>query len=114
MRAIMLDAPGRPLRLTELPEPESAENRRILRVHACGVCRTDLHLRDGEVEPGHLPLVLGHQVVGTDVETGERLGVPWLGWTDGTCRYCRKGLENLCEHGLFTGKDIDGGYAEYV
>jgi alcohol dehydrogenase, propanol-preferring len=77
------------------------------------VCRTDLHLRDGEVEPGHLPLILGHQIVGT-TEDGERYGVPWLGWTDGTCEYCRSGRENLCRNARFTGKDIDGGYAEYT
>jgi propanol-preferring alcohol dehydrogenase len=82
-------------------------------VHACGVCRTDLHLRDGEVAAGHLPLILGHQIVGT-TEDGTRVGIPWLGWTDGTCAYCRSGRENLCEHARFTGRDIDGGYAEYA
>jgi alcohol dehydrogenase, propanol-preferring len=114
MRAMVLEAPGRPLRAAELPEPEPGSDQIKVRVHACGVCRTDLHLRDGEVSPGHLPLVLGHQIVGTDVATGERVGIPWLGWTDGTCRYCAAGRENLCEHARFTGRDIDGGYAEYA
>jgi propanol-preferring alcohol dehydrogenase len=83
-----------------------------IRVSACGVCRTDLHLRDGEVSAGHLPLILGHQIVGT--AGGERVGVPWLGWTDGTCPYCRSGRENLCPSARFTGRDVDGGYAEYA
>src|SRR3954464_3540239 len=114
MRAMVLDAPGRPLRAAELPEPEPGLGQIKVRVHACGVCRTDLHLRDGEVAAGHLPLVLGHQIVGTDVASGRRVGIPWLGWTDGTCRYCASGRENLCEHARFTGRDIDGGYAEYA
>jgi propanol-preferring alcohol dehydrogenase len=113
MRAMLLDAPGRPLRAADVPEPEAAPGQLKLRVHACGVCRTDLHLRDGDVEAGHLPLILGHQIVGT-TEAGERYGVPWLGWTDGTCEYCRSGRENLCRNARFTGKDIDGGYAEYA
>jgi alcohol dehydrogenase, propanol-preferring len=111
---MVLDAPGRPLRAAELPEPEPGPGQVKVRVHACGVCRTDLHLRDGEVSPGPLPLVLGHQIVGTDVASGRRVGIPWLGWTDGTCRYCTSGRENLCEHARFTGRDIDGGYAEYA
>jgi propanol-preferring alcohol dehydrogenase len=114
VRAMVLDAPGQPLRATELPEPEPGAGQIKVRVHACGVCRTDLHLRDGEVSPGHLPLVLGHQIVGTNAASGERVGIPWLGWTDGTCRYCTSGRENLCEHARFTGRDIDGGYAEYA
>jgi alcohol dehydrogenase, propanol-preferring len=114
MRAMVLDAPRRPLRAAELPEPEAGPGQIKVRVHACGVCRTDLHLRDGEIAPGHLPLVLGHQIVGTDVVSGRRVGIPWLGWTDGTCRYCASGRENLCEHARFTGSDIDGGYAEYA
>jgi len=120
MRAMVLDAPGEPLRAAELPDPVPAPEQVLLRVRACGVCRTDLHLRDGELEPGHLPLVLGHQIVGEVLRadaagthaTGARVGVPWLGWTDGTCRYCRSGRENLCENARFTGKDLDGGYAE--
>jgi propanol-preferring alcohol dehydrogenase len=113
MRAMLLDAPGQPLRAAEVPEPEPCPGQVLLRVHACGVCRTDLHLRDGEVEAGHLPLILGHQIVATTAD-GERVGVPWLGWTDGDCEYCRSGRENLCRHARFTGRDIDGGYAEWV
>ena len=113
MRAMLLDAPGRPLRAAEVPDPEPGADQVLLRVHACGVCRTDLHLRDGEVEPGHLPLILGHQIVATN-EDGERVGVPWLGWTDGDCEYCRSGRENLCRRARFTGRDVDGGYAEYA
>jgi propanol-preferring alcohol dehydrogenase len=113
MRAALLDAPGRPLRLADVPEPEPGSGRLRLRVHACGVCRTDLHLRDGDLEPGHLPLVLGHQIVGT-TDDGQRLGVPWLAWTCGECEYCRSGRENLCRRARFTGRDVDGGYAEYA
>ncbi len=113
MRAVLLDAPGRPLRPAEVPEPEAGPGQVKVRVHACGVCRTDLHLRDGELAAGHLPLILGHQIVGT-TEDGTRVGIPWLGWTDGTCAYCRSGRENLCEHARFTGRDVDGGYAEYA
>ena len=113
MRAALLDAPGRPLRIADVAEPEPGPGQIRLRVHACGVCRTDLHLRDGELEPGHLPLVLGHQIVAT-TETGERVGVPWLAWTCGECEYCRSGRENLCRRARFTGRDVDGGYAEYA
>src|SRR5688500_11149330 len=114
MRAMVLDAPGRRLRSVEVPEPEAGDGQRLLRVHACGVCRTDLHVQDGEVACSHHPLVPGHQIVGTDVATGERVGVPWLGWTCGSCRYCRDGRENLCDRARFTGCDIDGGFAEYA
>jgi propanol-preferring alcohol dehydrogenase len=113
MRAMLLDAPGRPLRAADVPPPEPGPGQVLLRVHACGVCRTDLHLRDGEVEAGHLPLILGHQIVAT-TESGERVGVPWLGWADGECAYCRSGRENLCPRARFTGRDVDGGYAEYA
>jgi alcohol dehydrogenase, propanol-preferring len=113
MRAMLLDEPGRPLRPDNVEMPEPGDGQVLLKVHACGVCRTDLHLRDGEVEAGHLPLILGHQIVATDAD-GRRVGVPWLGWTDGECRYCAAGLENLCVNGRFTGRDIDGGYAEYT
>jgi propanol-preferring alcohol dehydrogenase len=113
MRAMLLDRPGAPLRAAEVAAPEPGPGQVRLRVHACGICRTDLHLRDGEVEAGHLPLILGHQIVGT-TDDGRRVGVPWLGWTDGECPYCRSGHENLCVNGRFTGKDIDGGYAEYA
>jgi alcohol dehydrogenase, propanol-preferring len=112
MKAMVLDAARTPLRLGELPDPEPAPGQVFLRVYACGVCRTDLHIVDGELPNPSLPLVLGHQIVGTDVETGERLGVPWLGWTDGDCAYCATGRENLCERARFTGYDLDGGYAE--
>jgi propanol-preferring alcohol dehydrogenase len=113
MRAMLLDGPRQPLRAGEVAEPEAGPGQVKLRVHACGVCRTDLHLRDGELQAGHLPLILGHQIVGT-TEDGRRVGVPWLGWTDGTCAYCRSGRENLCEHARFTGRDVDGGYAEWA
>ena len=112
MRAAILEAPGRPLRVVERPPPVPGPGQVLLRVRACAVCRTDLHLLDGEVAAGHLPLVLGHQIVGERSDTGARVGVPWLGWTDGTCRYCRSGRENLCDSARFTGCDIDGGFAE--
>ena len=111
MRAMLLDEPGSPLRPGEVAEPEAAPGQLKLRVEACGVCRTDLHLRDGELAPGHLLLVLGHQIVGI-AEDGRRVGVPWLGWTCGECVYCRSGRENLCVRARFTGRDLDGGYAE--
>ncbi|MGH3328399.1 MAG: zinc-dependent alcohol dehydrogenase family protein, partial [Streptomycetales bacterium] len=121
MRAAVLDEPGLPLRLTDLPAPLPGAGQLLVRVHACGVCRTDLHLRDGELGPGHLPLVLGHQIVGTvigDISMGEtagtRIGIPWLGWTCGACRQCRRGRENLCERARFTGRDADGGFAEFA
>jgi alcohol dehydrogenase, propanol-preferring len=113
MRAALLDEPGRPLRVAELDEPVAGPGKLLLRVHACGVCRTDLHLRDGELSPGHLPLVLGHQIVATD-EDGRRVGVPWLAWTCGECSYCLGGRENLCRRAQFTGRDVDGGFAEYA
>src|ERR671936_1516964 len=111
MRAMVLEATRRPLVERELPEPEPEEGKVLLRVRACGVCRTDLHVVDGELPDPKLPLVLGHQVVGESAD-GRRLGIPWLGWTDGECRYCRSGLENLCDRAQFTGYDRDGGYAE--
>jgi propanol-preferring alcohol dehydrogenase len=115
---MVLDAPGRPLRMDDLPDPEPSPGQVQLRVHACGVCRTDLHVVDGELPEPKLPLVVGHQIVGTVEEggdrfsAGERVGVPWLGWTDGECRYCRSGRENLCDNARFTGYQLDGGYAE--
>ena len=114
MRAIVLDEPQGSLRLTERPAPEPGEGEVLIRVHACGVCRTDLHVLDGEVRCGGLPVVPGHQIVGTVEGTGERVGVPWLGWTCGVCRYCVSGRENLCDRAQFTGCDRDGGYAEYA
>jgi propanol-preferring alcohol dehydrogenase len=110
---MLLEEPGRPLRLAEVAEPEAAPGQLKLRVEACGVCRTDLHLRDGELEPGHLPLVLGHQIVAV-AEGGRRVGVPWLGWTCGECNFCLSCRENLCVRARFTGRDIDGGYAEWA
>jgi propanol-preferring alcohol dehydrogenase len=111
MRAAILEAPRQPLRVTRLPDPAPGPGQLLLRIHACAVCRTDLHLRDAEIEATRLPVVLGHQIVAS-TEDGWRVGVPWLGWTDGTCRYCTSGRENLCEHARFTGRDIDGGFAE--
>jgi propanol-preferring alcohol dehydrogenase len=113
MRAMLLDEPGKPLRAGHAEMPEPGPDQVLIKVHACGVCRTDLHIRDGEVEAGHLPLILGHQIVGS-LADGRRVGVPWLGWTDNECEYCDRGLENLCPNALFTGRDIDGGYAEYT
>jgi len=102
-----------PLELRDLPVPEPGPGQVRLRVLACGVCRTDLHIVDGELPHPKLPLVPGHQIVGV-ADDGRRLGVPWLGWTDGTCRYCTSGRENLCDEARFTGYDLDGGYAEHA
>jgi alcohol dehydrogenase, propanol-preferring len=113
MRAVLLDAPGRALRPAVVEAPVAGPGQVRIRVSACGVCRTDLHIRDGEVEAGHLPLILGHQIVGV-TDDGARVGVPWLGWTDGTCAYCESGRENMCVAARFTGRDVDGGYAEYA
>jgi len=118
MRAMVLESARTPLRPAELPDPEPAPGEVLLRVRACAVCRTDLHIVDGELTRPKLPLVLGHQIVGEVVAGGERfrpgarVGVPWLGWTCGTCRYCRAGRENLCDRARFTGYDLDGGFAE--
>ncbi|MBD0317007.1 MAG: alcohol dehydrogenase catalytic domain-containing protein, partial [Thermoleophilia bacterium] len=121
MRAMVLEAPRSPLEERDLPPPAPAAGALLVRVHACGVCRTDLHIVDGELARPKLPLVPGHQIVGTIVargdgserfREGERVGVPWLAWTDGECRYCRTGRENLCDAARFTGYDVDGGYAE--
>jgi alcohol dehydrogenase, propanol-preferring len=114
MRAMLLMAPGRPLEEHELPVPEPGAGEVLVRVAACGVCRTDLHVTDGELPDPKLPLVLGHQIVGRIEESGERIGIPWLGWADGVCRYCRSGRENLCDQARFTGFHRDGGYAEYA
>lgn len=121
MRAMVLEAQRQPLMERELPDPEPGEGQVLIEVAACGVCRTDLHIADGELTEPKLPLVLGHQIVGRVAASGpgaerfaegERVGVPWLGWVDETCRYCRSGRENLCENARFTGYDVDGGYAE--
>jgi len=110
---MVLEAPGRQLVERELPTPEAGPGQVLLRVRACGVCRTDLHVVDGELEGPKLPLVPGHQVVGRSPD-GRRLGVPWLGWACGECRYCAAGRENLCDRARFTGHTLDGGYAEWV
>ena len=120
MRAMVLDRPGTPLRVAELPDPTPGPGQIRLHVRACAVCRTDLHIVDGELPDPKLPLVLGHQVVGEVIDGGSRfergqlVGVPWLGFTDQTCRYCRSGRENLCLHARFTGYHRDGGYAELI
>jgi propanol-preferring alcohol dehydrogenase len=105
---------GRPLRAVELAIPEPLPGQLLLKVHACGVCRTDLHLLDGEVAIAAAPRVLGHQIVASVEGEERRVGVPWLAWTCGECRYCLSGRENLCPRALFTGRDIDGGMAEYA
>ena len=123
MRAMVLEAPRQPLREMQVPVPPPGPDQVLIRVAACAVCRTDLHIVDGELAEPKLPLIPGHQIVGTVVKAGhrvrqfrigDRVGVPWLGYTDGTCPYCRKGQENLCDHPLFTGYTLDGGYAEYA
>ncbi len=113
MKAMVLEMPGSPLVAAELARPEPGPGQLLLRVLACGICRTDLHIVDGELTHPKLPLVLGHQIVG-ETEDGRRVGVPWLGWTCGECRYCLSGRENLCDRARFTGYDIDGGYAEWA
>jgi propanol-preferring alcohol dehydrogenase len=121
MRAIVLQMPGRPLRLADLRDPEPGPGQVLVRVRACGVCRTDLHIVDGELPDPKLPLVPGHQVVAEVVangpgsnrfQPGERVGIAWLGWACGVCEFCREGHENLCPNARFTGYHVDGGYAE--
>lgn len=123
MRVMVLHAPGQPLREERWPVPRPGPQEVLLRVHACAVCRTDLHLVDGELPRPKLPVVPGHEVVATVVEAGAevmglevgtRVGVPWLGWTCGQCRFCVSGRENLCDYARFTGYQVDGGYAEYT
>ncbi|HET7039292.1 MAG TPA: zinc-dependent alcohol dehydrogenase family protein [Gemmatimonadales bacterium] len=123
MRAMVLEQPRAPLVERELPEPEPGPGQVRLRVRACAVCRTDLHVLDGDLPRPRLPLVLGHEIVGvvegvgqgvTRFRSGDRVGVPWLGWTCGACRFCRSGRENLCPEARFTGYDRDGGFAEHV
>lgn len=122
MRAMVFEGPGVPLRMREMPVPAPGPNQVLVQVAACGVCRTDLHVVDSDLTEPRLPLIPGHEVighvaaVGAHVERfriGSRVGVPWLGWTCGTCRYCQKGQENLCERARFTGYTLDGGYGEY-
>ena len=123
MRAVVFEGVGTPLELRDVPIPEPGPDQVRLRVRACGVCRTDLHVLDGELPDAKLPLVLGHQVVGVveavgdgvdGLTSGDRVGVPWLGWTCGSCRYCSSGRENLCPDARFTGYQLDGGYAEHL
>mgnify|MGYP005853425293 CR=1 FL=1 len=123
MRAMVLDAPGKPLVCKDVPLPAPGPDGVLIQVHACGVCRTDLHILDGDLKEPKLPLIPGHQIagqvaaVGSQVQRfriGDRIGVPWLGYTDGTCRFCLRGQENLCENPLFTGYTVDGGFAEYA
>jgi alcohol dehydrogenase, propanol-preferring len=120
---MILEVPGDPLRIAEVATPQPGDGQVLLRVHCCAVCRTDLHVVDGELPDPSLPLIPGHQIVGTvekigeradNFTVGERVGVPWLGWTDGECRFCLSGCENLCENARFTGYQLDGGYAEYA
>jgi alcohol dehydrogenase, propanol-preferring len=123
MLAMILEQPGQPLRAANLALPAPGAGQVLIQVHACAVCRTDLHVVDGELPDPKLPLIPGHEIVGAVVENGagadrfvpgDRVGVPWLGWTCGECRFCRSGSENLCERGRFTGYTLDGGYAEYA
>src|SRR5213592_2976401 len=130
MRAMVLDEPKRSLELRDVPKPKPGRGQLLVRVSTCAVCRTDLHVVDGELPDPKLPLILGHQIVGRVEEIGEensrfeirnskfaigdRVGIPWLGWTDGDCAYCRSGRENLCDNARFTGYTINGGYAEFT
>ena len=123
MRAMVLEEPKRSLKLRDVPKPKPDRGQLLVRVRTCAVCRTDLHVADGELPDPKLPLILGHQIVGeveeigdkiSNFAIGDRVGVPWLGWTDGNCPYCRSGRENLCDNARFTGYTIDGGYAEFT
>ena len=138
MRAMVLNEPKRPLELRDVPKPKPGRGQLLVRVSTCAVCRTDLHVADGELRNPKLPLILGHQIVGRVEELGEemwqgsehadsrgtkaaptfaigdRVGIPWLGWTDGECAYCQSGRENLCDNARFTGYTVDGGYAEFT
>jgi len=123
MRAMVLDKPKHPLELRDVPKPKAGRGQLLVRVSTCAVCRTDLHVVDGELPEPKLPLILGHQIVGRVEEIGEsnanfaigdRVGIPWLGWTDGDCSYCRSGRENLCDNARFIGYTVDGGYAEFT
>src|SRR5215475_10559298 len=123
MRAMVLNESKRPLELRDVPKPKPDRGQLLVRVSTCAVCRTDLHVVDGELPDPKLPLILGHQIVGqveeigggnSDFAIGDRVGIPWLGWTDGDCTYCRSGRENLCDNARFTGYTLDGGYAEFT
>jgi alcohol dehydrogenase, propanol-preferring len=124
MRAMVLDKPQQPLQLRDVEKPRPAKGQLLVRIVTCAVCRTDLHVADGELSDPKLPLILGHQIVGrveeigegvnSNFQVGDRVGIPWLGWTDGECLYCRSNRENLCDRAHFTGYTIDGGYAEFT
>jgi len=123
MLAMVLEKPGKPLCKAEVSKPRPGPGQLLIRIHACAVCRTDLHIVDGELSQPKLPLIPGHEVVGKVAELGSgrgrfrigaRVGVPWLGWTCGICPFCRNGQENLCDDARFTGYTLDGGYAEYM
>ncbi|MDD1758188.1 MAG: zinc-dependent alcohol dehydrogenase family protein [Methanotrichaceae archaeon] len=123
MQAMILKKPGEPLQMKELPVPIPGSEEVLIRVRACGICRTDLHIVDGELPRIKLPLIPGHEIIGTVVKkgalaegfhVGQRIGVPWLGYSDGKCSFCKKGKENLCDNAKFTGYTLDGGYADYV
>jgi propanol-preferring alcohol dehydrogenase len=123
MRAMILDTAGKPLRAADLANPQPSMGQVLIRVHTCAVCRTDLHIIDGELTQPKLSLIPGHEIVGTVAQlgdnasrfkVGDRVGVPWLGWTCGECAYCQHGQENLCDEAKFTGYTLDGGYAEYT
>src|SRR4051812_5627078 len=125
MKAAVLNSPGsvssRPLEITQVPRPEPQAGHVLIKVRACGVCRTDLHIVEGELPPRRRPLIPGHQIVGEIVDgsspahpLGARVGVSWIGGTDGSCRYCLQGDENLCDAPTFTGYNVDGGYAEFA
>ena len=123
MKAMVFESQGKPLILKDVPIPKPDDNQVLIKIHACGVCRTDLHIVDGELTKPKLPLIIGHEIVGSvakpgknvnEFKIGDKVGVPWLGYTCGKCRYCLRGEENLCENAKFTGYTIDGGYAEYT
>ncbi|HZX14108.1 MAG TPA: alcohol dehydrogenase catalytic domain-containing protein, partial [Thermodesulfobacteriota bacterium] len=123
MHAMVLEAPEKALRAMEVSVPRPGPQQVLIKVNACGVCRTDLHIVDGELPNPKFPLIPGHEIVGTVMKTGDqaekffvgdRVGVPWLGYTCSECRYCKREQENLCDRALFTGYTIDGGYAEYT
>lgn len=123
MKAMVFTEVGRPLALADIPQPQPGEEQVLIQIKACAVCRTDLHVVDGDLTEPKVPLVPGHEIVGVVADKGssvdrfkigDRVGVPWLGWTDGTCRFCRSGRENLCDNARFTGYQIDGGYAEFT
>ncbi|HZI34064.1 MAG TPA: zinc-dependent alcohol dehydrogenase family protein [Candidatus Binatia bacterium] len=123
MRAMILQTPRQPLQIADIPAPKPAATDVLVKIAACAVCRTDLHVMDGELPHPKLPLIPGHEIVGVIVEKGERVdklnigdrvGIPWLGWTCGECEFCRSGRENLCDRARFTGYTLDGGYAEFA